>query len=76
MDPHGWFQWYFRYWLGRRTKNNKIQIKRWKGIVERLKGKLIEMIKKAGSKFDGNSISPKIRQILLHWGYELKESDL
>ena len=76
MDPHGWFQWYFRYWLGRRTKNNKRQIKRWKGIVERLKGKLIEMIEKAGSKFDGNSISPKIRQILLHWGYELKESDL
>ena len=76
MDPHGWFQWYFRYWLGRRTKNNKRQIKRWKGIVERLKGKLIEMIEKAGSKFDGNSISPKIRQILLHWSYELKESDL
>ena len=34
------------------------------------------MIKKAGSKFDDYSISPKIRQILLHWGYELTESDL
>ena len=34
------------------------------------------MIKKAGSKFDDYSISPKIRQILLHWGYELIESDL
>ena len=34
------------------------------------------MIKKAGSKYDDYSISPKIRQILLHWGYELKESDL
>ena len=32
------------------------------------------MAKKAGSKFDDYSISPKIRQILLHWGYELKES--
>ena len=33
------------------------------------------MIKEAGSKFDDHSISPKIRQILLHWGYELAEKD-
>ena len=32
------------------------------------------MIKDADSKFDDYSISPKIRQILLHWGYELVES--
>ena len=31
------------------------------------------MIKDAGSEFDDYSISPKIRQILLHWGYELTE---
>ena len=34
------------------------------------------MIKDLGSKFDDYSVSPKIRQILLHWGYELTESDL
>ena len=34
------------------------------------------MIENAGSKYDDYSISPKVRQILLHWGYELKESDL
>ena len=34
------------------------------------------MIKKTGSKFDDYSVSPKVRQILLHWGCELKESDL
>ena len=33
------------------------------------------MIKDAGSKFDDYSISPKIRQTLLHWGYELTEKD-
>ena len=33
------------------------------------------MIRDAGSKFDDYSISPKIRQILLHWGYELSEND-
>ena len=33
------------------------------------------MINNADSKFDDYSISPKIRQILLHWGYELTETD-
>ena len=30
----------------------------------------------AGSKYDDYSISPKIRQILLHWGYELTKKIL
>ena len=51
-------------------------MKRWKGIVSRFKGILIKIIKVKGSKFDDYTISPKIRQILLNWGYELKESDL
>ena len=66
IDLYGWFQWYFRYWLGRRSGNDKRQIKRWKGIVSRFKGKLVKIIKNAGTKFDDISISPKIRQILLH----------
>ena len=37
--------------------------------------KLVKIIKDAGYKFDDYSISPKIRQILLHWGYELTEKD-
>ena len=76
IDPDGWFQWYFRYWLGRRSKDDERQIKRWKGIVNRFKGILIKVIQDADSKFDDYSISPKIRQILLHWGYELVESDV
>ena len=32
------------------------------------------MIRDAGSKFDGHSVSPKIRQILLQWAYELTEN--
>ena len=73
IDPYGWFQWYFRYWSGRRSKDDKRQINRWKKIVSRFRGKLVKMIRDAGSKFDDYSISPKIRQILLHWGYELTE---
>ena len=37
--------------------------------------KSVKMIKNSGSKYDDYSISPKIRQILLHWGYELTEKD-
>ena len=39
------------------------------------RGKSVKMIKDTNSKFDDYSISPKIRQILLHWGYELSEKD-
>ena len=67
IDP----QWYFRYWLGRRSKDDKRQINRWKKIVSRFRGKLVEMIRNPGSKYHDYSISPKIRQNLLHWGYEL-----
>ena len=44
-------------------------------IVSRFRGKLVKMIKDVGSKFNDYSISSKIRQILLHWGYELTEED-
>ena len=67
IDPYGGFQWYFRYWLGRRLKDYVRQINRWK--------KIVKMIKDAGSKYDEYSVSPKIRQILLHWGYELTGKD-
>ena len=44
--------------------------------VSRFRGKLVKMIRDAGGKFDDYSISPKTRQILLHWGYELTEKDI
>ena len=46
-----------------------------KKIVSRFRAKLVKMIKDTGSKFDDYSNSPKIRQISLHWGYELTEKD-
>ena len=76
IDPYRWFQWYFRYWLDRRSEDDERQINRWKKVLSRFRGKLVKIIKDAGSKFDDYSISPKIRQILLHWGYELTETFL
>ena len=33
VDPCGWFQWYFRYWLGERSLDDERQINRWEGVV-------------------------------------------
>ena len=66
IDPYSSFQWYFRYWLGRRSEDDQTQINRWKRFVSRFKGILIKIIG------DGRD-SPKIRQILLHWGYEIDD---
>ena len=60
IDPCGCFQWYFRYWKGRRSEDDFRQINRWKIIVSRFVG----ILKKRKD-------SKKISQILLHWCYEL-----
>ena len=41
--------------------------------MSKFRGKLVKMNRDAGSKFDDYSISPKIRRVLLQWGYELTE---
>ena len=73
IDPYGWFQLYFRYWLVRRSKEDKRQINRWEKIMSRFKGKLVKMIRDAGSKFHGYSISCKIRQISITLGLRINK---
>ena len=63
IDPYGWFQWYFRYWLDRISSDDERQINRWKRTVSKFKGKLVQIIKEVNGKFDDYSVSPKIRQI-------------
>ena len=59
IDPYGWFQWYFRYWKGRRSEDDQRQISRWKRIVSRFVGILKKLISESRD-------SPKIRQVLLY----------
>ena len=37
---------------------------------------IINMIKKKNKAYDDESVSPVIRQVLLHWGYELTPEDI
>ena len=37
IDPYGWFQWNFRYWLGRKSSDNERHIYRWKKLLVELK---------------------------------------
>ena len=68
IDSYRWFRWYFRYWLGRRSVNDKRETARCNGTVSRFKGKLVKMIKDVNSKFHGYSILPKIRQKFIELG--------
>jgi len=79
QDPYGWFQWYCRFYRGRRTNDDKRQIDRWlklAGPNGRFRKRLINMIKNKNTKYDDYTVSPVIRQVLLHWGYELTSKDL
>jgi len=78
QDPYGWFQWYCRFFQGRRTEDDARQISRWLkvcGPTGRWKGNLIAKCLKQGRRFNDPTVAPAVRQSLLHWAYELTEHD-
>jgi len=83
-DPYGWFQWYCRFYLGRRCTDDDRQIARGLGVFGpkgRWRNNLINKVRSAHptdltAGLNDHSISPVIRQLLLHWGYELTLKDL
>ena len=66
-DPRGWFQWYCRYYMGRRHPDDARQIKRW-FLMRRHVNWLLHACG------NGNiHCRPRQRQALLHWAYDSRK---
>ena len=63
-DPRGWFQWYCRYYQGRRCPDDDRQVGRWRAIARH-----VAQIRNGCMKGD-LTCRPRQRQALLHWAYD------
>ena len=65
-DPRGWFQWYCRYYMGRRCSDDERQIKRWKSMTRHI-GQITK-----NCRYLDLDCRPRQRQALLHWAYDTR----
>jgi len=67
VDPHGWFEWYCRYYRGRRCDDDARQIKRWKAMTRH--------VTQVSNNCRARDIycRPRQRQALLHWAYDTRK---
>ncbi len=66
-DPRGWFQWYCRYFFGRRGPDDERQIKRWSAVRRHR-----AQIEKNCRPLD-LECRRRQRQALLHWAYDARK---
>ena len=67
-DPRGWFQWYCRYYMGRRIEaEDQRQIKRWRMMVRH-----VAQIRNK-CRIGDFSCNTRQRQALLHWAYDSRK---
>ncbi len=66
-DPRGWFQWFCRYYLGRRCVDDLRQIGRWRAVRRH-----VAQIKKHCAR-GALDCRRRQRQALLHWAYDSRK---
>jgi hypothetical protein len=66
-DPRGWFQWYCRYYLGRRSLDDERQIRRWRQMRRH-----VAQIEQKCERGDWDC-NRRQRQALLHWAYDSRK---
>jgi hypothetical protein len=66
-DPRGWFQWYCRYYRGRRGADDERQVKRWRAIRRH-----VAQVRKNCRRGDPRC-RVKQKQALLHWAYDARK---
>ena len=64
QDPRGWFQWYCRYYQGRRSADDARQIRRWRAIARH-----VAAIRHNCEPGD-LECRRRQRQAVLHWAYD------
>ncbi|KAL8665066.1 MAG: hypothetical protein Q9168_007781 [Polycauliona sp. 1 TL-2023] len=86
-DVRGWFQWYCRFFMGRRCEDDERQVGRWKrcvGETGRWRRMLIKKYAAAGIRevFDDGEeeeqveVSPVMHQTCFHWALEMRQDIL
>jgi hypothetical protein len=86
FDVRGWFQWYCRFFQGRRCADDERQISRWTkcvGETGRWRRTLLKKYQQAGIRSvndegleEAEGVSPAIHQTCLHWAFEVKQDVL
>lgn len=67
-DPHGWFQWYCRYYMGRRIPGeDDRQIRRWRAIRRHI-AQIVH-----NCAYGDKTCRPRQRQAILHWAYDSRK---